>query len=251
MNKTDFQHPRDSYPDLLRKFYAEINGVDAAEPPQESQTDNWSCVSQTSRGALLEKAGFAMLHIVDGKIYNSPGSIKFFETLAYPVNPRAPGFIFLMNLNQTEATGKSVVLYTDIFFQTGRPNEIAKDIFTAALKAVYDRHERNFADRYKSKPGQILAGLGAECGVMDFFQEADADPFLDELLQAALPAYREILMLTHDDTPTDDDYAAMNRHRARLLEWLTVDDIGIQFAKQSGVPLQVIEAYGYPPMVRY
>ena len=251
MNKTDFQHPRDSYPELLKAFYADINGADAAEPPQESRADNWCCTSQTSRGAVLDKAGYAMLHIVGGKIYDSPGSIKFFEALAYPVNPRVPGFVFLMNLNQTEASGRLVVLFTDIFFQTGEENEAAQDIFQAALKSVYDRHDRVFTDRYKDKSGRILSGLAAKCGVMDFFQEADADSFLDDLLHGVLAAYRDILTLTRDEVPTGEDYSAMNRHRARLVEWLTVDAIGIQFAKENGVPLQVIEAYGFPPTVRY
>jgi hypothetical protein len=251
LNKTDFAHPRDSYPDLIREFYADLNGADVAEPPVETQADNWWCRSQTSRGALLEKAGYSMLHIVDGKIYNSPGSIKFFETLAYPANPRVPGFIFLMNLNQTEATGQTVVLFIDLFYQNNVPNPAATEVFEVALKNVYDRHDKNFAERYQPKTSGILAGLAARCGVMDFFQETDADPFIDELLHAALAAYRDILTLTLDDIPADEDFTVMNEHRARLVEWLTVSDIGIQFAKQSGVPLQVIEAYGYPPVVRY
>lgn len=251
MNTTDFQHPRDSYANLIREFYAGIDGAAAAEDPRESQGDNWCCTSQTSRGEVLEKAGHSLLHIVDGKIYNSPGSIKFFETLAYPSNPRVPGFLFLMNLNQTEANGRLVVLITDILFQNGQVNEAAKELFANALKSVYDRHDRGFDDRYKSEPGRILAGIAGECGILDFFKEADADPFIDDLLHAALPAYREILEMLGDVVPTDEDFAAMHRHRARLVHWLTVDNIGIQFALQNGVPLRVIEEYGYPPVVRY
>jgi hypothetical protein len=251
LNKTNFAHPRDSYPDLIRAFYADLNGAEAAEPPVESQAENWWCRSQTSRGELFEKAGYSMLHIADGKIYNSPGSIKFFETLAYPMNPRVPGFIFLMNLNQTEATGQTVVLFIDLFFQNNLPNPSATEIFEAAIKPVYDRHDKNFAERYMPKTSGIMAGLASGCGVMNLYKASDADPFIDELLHASLAAYREILALTRDDSPTDEDYATMNRHRARLVEWLTVSDIGIQFAMESGVPLPVIEAYGYPPVVRY
>jgi hypothetical protein len=251
LNKTGFQYPCDSYPDLLAEFYADINGREATEAPSEKQAENWWCRSQTSRGAVLDKAGYAMLHIVDGKIYNSPGSIKLFETLAYPVNPRVPGLIFLMNLNQTEAAGKSVVFCIDVFFQNNKPNPAAIEILTTALKPVYERHERDFDDRYKGESGRILAGLVSECGVMDFFAASDSDSFPDELLHAGLAAYRDIVTLTSDDVPTDDDHVAMNQHRQRLLEWLTVDDIGIQFAKESGVPMSVIEAYGYPPLVRY
>lgn len=251
MNKTDFSYPRDEYPDIVRAFYADIDGADAAGPVKESEADHWHCRAQVSRGGVLEKAGHSMLHITDGRIYGSPGSIKFFETLAYPTNPRVPGFIFLMNWNRTEARGTSIVLYTDIFFPTGTPNPAARQRFADGLERVYERHGRDFATRYKAEPGRILAGIAAECGIMDFFPGTDADPFLDDLLPAALAAYREILDLSVDDESTVDDVAAMFRHRARLVEWLTVEDIGIQFARASGVPLSIIEAYGYPPVVRY
>ncbi|MDJ0926019.1 MAG: hypothetical protein QNJ73_00095 [Gammaproteobacteria bacterium] len=250
-NRTDFAHPRDSYIDLLRDFYAGINGADAAEPVREAAGDNWCCHTEVSRGAVLEKAGTVLLHIVDGKIYNSPGSIKQFETLAYPANPRVPGFVFLMNLNDTEAGGRSIVLFTDIILQTGERNTTATNIFQRAVQAVYERHHRDFADRFKTQPGSIMAGISAECGVMDFFQETDAEPFVDELLRAVLPAYREILDTTAQEPATTDDINAMYEHRARLVEWLTLDDIGIQFARASGMPLAEIEAYGYPPVVRY
>ncbi len=84
MKKTDFPHPPESFPHQVREFYASINGAAAAEPEREWQGDNWHCISEVSRGPVLEKAGISMLHIVDGKIYGRPGSIKFFETLAYP-----------------------------------------------------------------------------------------------------------------------------------------------------------------------
>lgn len=249
--KTDFAHPRDSYVDLLRDFYSGINGADAAEPARETAGDNWCCHTEVSRGTVLEKAGTVLLHIVDGKIYSSPGSIKQFETLAYPANPRVPGFVFLMNLNETEATGRSIVLFTDIILQTGERDASATDIFQRAVQAVYARHNRDFAGRFKTEPGSIMGGISAECGVMDFFKETDAEPFVDELLRAVLPAYREILNGTGYEPATTDQIDAMYRHRARLVEWLTLEDVGIQFARASGMPLAEIEAYGYPPVVRY
>ncbi|NND37851.1 MAG: hypothetical protein HKN81_12035 [Gammaproteobacteria bacterium] len=251
MNKTGFEHPRDSYPDVVREYYAGINGADAALPPRETEGDTWHCRSQVSRGDVLEKAGYSMLHITEGRIYDSPGSIKFFETLAYPANPRAPGFVFLANLNQTEKAGRSIVLYTDIFFQDGEPNDGAKALFARHLQPIYEAHGRDFAARYKGEAGRILAGIGGETGVMDFMQEADADPFIDEIITAALSAYREVLDTTVGLEPSEAQYDAMYRHRARLVEWLTMEDIGIRFAVESGVPLALIESYGYPPVVRY
>jgi len=251
VNKTDFSHPRDSYPQQVREFYAGINGADAAEPEREWQGDNWHCISQVSRGPLLEKAGLSMLHIVDGKIYGRPGSIKFFETLAYPADPRVPGFVFLTNWNRTEGAGDLIVQFTDIFFQDGRPNNDSAEVFAEALQGAYDEHGREFGNRFKTTTDRILAGIASEQGVMDLFKVEDAGPFLDDLLTAALRGYQAVLDQTRDGEPSDDDYAQRNRHRARLVEWLTVDAIGIQFAKESGVPLEVVEAYGYPPVVRY
>jgi len=251
LNKTDFALPHDHYPDVVREYYAGINGADAALPPRETESDTWHCRSQVSRGAVLEKAGYSMLHITEGRIYNSPGRIKFFETLAYPANPRVPGFVFLANLNETDKAARSIVLYTDIFFQDGQPNEAAREVFAGHLEPVYARHGRDFAKRYKGEAGRILAGIGGESGIMDFMQEGDADPFLDDIMQAALGAYRDVLESASGLEATDEHYAAMFRHRARLVEWLTMEDIGIRFAIESGVPLALIESYGYPPVVRY
>ena len=250
MNRTDFEHPRDSYPARLREFYAAINGADAAETPRETEGANWYCYSQVSRGPVLEKAGYSLMHIVDGEIYGKPGSIKLFETLAYPVNPRVPGLIVLLNTNETEGAGRSVVVCIDLVVQTGAPHAEAQALFADALRPAYEGAGGNFAARYKAEPGRILAGIAAECGIMDFFQASDEPP-LDALFDATLSAYRDVLAMTGDDQPTAADFQATNRHRARLVEWLMLEDIGIQFARKSGVPMSVIEAYGFPPQVRY
>lgn len=250
MNRTDFEHPRDSYPARLREFYAAINGADAAEAPRETEGDNWYCYSQVSRGPVLEKAGYSLMHIVDGEIYGRPGSIKLFETLAYPANPRVPGLIVLLNTNETEGAGRSVVVCIDLVVQTGEPQPEAQALFADALRPAYEGAGGDFAKRYKAEPGRILAGIAAECGIMDFYQASDEPP-LDALFDATLSAYREVLAMTAEDEPTDADYRETNRHRARLVEWLMLEDIGIQFARKSGVPMSVIEAYGFPPQVRY
>lgn len=251
MNRTDFEQPRDSYPALLREFYAEFNGAAAAESPHEHEGRNWHCQSQVSRGEVFEKAGYSLMHIVDGEIYGSPGSIKLFETLAYPANPRVPGLLVLFNTNETEKTGRSIVCCIDLVVQTGDQHPAAQELFAAALQPVYEAAGRDFGTRYQSEPGRILAGLAAECGVMDFFQPADGEPPLDDLLSATLNAYRQVVDMCRDDEPTAADYDALFRHRARLVEWLMLEDIGILFARASGVPMQVIEHYGFPPQVRY
>jgi len=251
MNKTPFVHPRDSYPALLGEFYAGLNGAGAAEAARENQGENWHCMSQVSRGDVLEKAGYSLMHIVDGEIYGSPGSIKLFETLAYPANPRVPGLLVLFNTNQTEKTGRSVVVCIDLVNQTGEANLAAQKIFADALQPAYEKTGHAFGMRYKAEPGRILAGIAAECGVMDFFQPEQTEPPLDALLDATLEAYHQVVDMCRADEATAADYEAVFRHRSRLVEWLMLEDIGIQFARASGVPMAVIENYGFPPAVRY
>jgi len=251
MNRTGFSLPPDHYAQLLRDYFAEFNGADAASPPVMREGRNWHVTTQTSRGQVLEKAGISLMHIVDGRIYGSPGSIKLFEALAYPANPRIPGLVFLFNVNETEKAGRSVVLYFDLFFQHGCPDDAIRRQFSGVLQPAYGRHGREFGARFKAEPGRILAGAAAECGVMEFMPEHQADPFASELLHAGLGAYREIVATTGQQKPESADFDAMFRHRARLVQWLTCEDIGIRFALDSGVPLELIEAYGYPPVVRY
>ena len=80
---------------------------------------------------------------------------------------------------------------------------------------------------------------------------ADGDPPLDQLLAATLSAYRQVVAMCRHDQPTPADHDAVFRHRARLVEWLMLEDVGILFARASGVPMAVIENYGFPPRVRY
>jgi hypothetical protein len=43
----------------------------------------------------------------------------------------------------------------------------------------------------------------------------------------------------------------MYRSRARIVEWITVEDVGVRIAKDNGIPLEIIESYGFPPVVKY
>lgn len=248
--KTDFVYPKDDYVKLFKDFYADINGAASLEPVKQWQSDTWSYTVHCSRGRVLEKAGFALLHVAGGIIYKNPGSLKLFETLAYPTNPRIPGFIFMVNLNQTEALGKIVVYYVDLIIQDGKNHDEEKKIFSTSIKNICDKHEQNFEERNAFIPGRILAGNAAECGLMNFFKEKDI-PFLDELIQEVLPVYKEILEMKKSEQPLKEDYEKMNQSRARLIEWITIEDTGVKIARDNGIPLEIIESYGFPPVVKY
>ena len=86
--------------------------------------------------------------------------------------------------------------------------------------------------------------------MLNFFEEKDV-PFLENVIRGVLPVYKEILETTKNEQPGEDDYENMNRSRARLIEWIIVEDYGIKIARENGIPLNVIEAYGFPPVIRY
>ena len=117
--KTDLPYPKDAYVGLLRNFYAGVNGDNTFETVTKWQGEKWSATVNCSRGEVLEKAGFAQVHMVGGAIDENPADLSFVETLAYPTNPRIPGFIIMTNMNQTEAMGKIIVFYCDLVIQDG------------------------------------------------------------------------------------------------------------------------------------
>jgi len=249
-NKTDFSYPGDDYVRLFRNFFSDINGADSFDPVKEWESDNWACSAASSRGKVLEKAGYGIFHIAGGKLYQKSGSLKMFETLTYPANPKIPGFIFLANLNETQDTGRMVVYLIDLIIQDGKPHTEEKNIIDSAVKRVCEKHNRDSEQRYALEPGRFLAGKAAECGIMNFFTEADI-PFLNDLIKETLPAYREILDINKNEQPHKEDYEALYQSRARIVEWIILEDIGIKMARDNNIPLEVVESYGFPPVVKY
>jgi coproporphyrinogen III oxidase len=249
--KNDFPYPREDYVQLLKDFYSDINGPGSIGPAKEWQSDIWSAGVFCSRGKVLEKAGLIRLHVVQGTIDEEPASITLFETLAYPSNPKIPGFIIMTNMNEKKDGGKILVFYTDLIIQDGKSHDDEKRLFSAAVKRICDKHGHSFDDYNSFLSGQgFLGGSAGECGLLNFFEEKDI-PFLDALIKELLPAFREILESRKNEKPGDEDYDSMNRSRARLIEWIILEDYGIKVSRENGILLEVIEAYAFPPNVRY
>jgi hypothetical protein len=248
---TDFLFPKEEYRALLKAFYSEINGRESFDPPLAWQGENWSSRVIRSRGSVLEKAGFTTVNIANGIVNDSPGSIRLFETLAYPASPCIPGLIIMTNMNRSEAMGTMIVFYTDMIIQDGRAHSEEKQLYADALKAMCDRHGRSFKEYNAFGVGQgILGGNAAECGFLNFFTEEDIS-FLDDVIREALPAYRAILNKAAGLQATQDDVTAMYRSRARFVEWFLTENIGHRIAKSNNIPLETIEAYGFPPVIKY
>jgi len=56
---------------------------------------------------------------------------------------------------------------------------------------------------------------------------------------------------TQNDTPQKEDFEKMNQSRARLIEWIILEDYGTKIARENGIAAEAIEAYGFPPIIRY
>jgi len=57
--------------------------------------------------------------------------------------------------------------------------------------------------------------------------------------------------MKESETPQKEDYERMNHSRARLIEWIILEDYGTKIARENGVSSEAIEAYGFPPVIRY
>ena len=62
---------------------------------------------------------------------------------------------------------------------------------------------------------------------------------------------RNIIDRTKDDVAQKEDFENMNRSRARLIEWIILEDYGTKISRENGIASEAIEAYGFPPIIRY
>jgi len=246
-----FPFPRKVYTQWCESFYTQINGPEAVTTERMWNEEKWEAHVICSRGNMLEKAGVCRIHLAEGTIYEAPGSLEVFETLAYPANPLTPGLIVMSNMSDTESMGRAIVFYTDLIVQSGASAYQAKKFFGDSVMSVCHKHGYDYNEYAAFMTGRgLLGGCAAECGIMGFFEEKDIS-FIENLIQQAIDAYTEILHEGRDNSPQASDYDAMFASRARLVEWLAVEDYGVKVARENGIPLAVMESYGFPPVVKY
>jgi coproporphyrinogen III oxidase len=244
-------YPKEEYAILLKNFYGSINGMDSFDSVRHWEKEKWSATVNCSRGKVLQKAGFAQMCLKGGVINNSPADLMFLETIAYPSNPRIPGFIMMTNMNETEAMGRIIVFYCDLMLQGDGSFAEEKNLFSAALRTCCEQHGHDYEEHRAMITGRgFLGGSGGECGFLNFFQES-AIPFLEAVMKGVLAVYRDIIKKNQGAVPDKADYIKMHRSRARLIEWIILEDYGIQVARENGILSEVIEAYAFPPVIRY
>jgi coproporphyrinogen III oxidase len=244
-------YPSDNYVELLKDFYADINGKDSFDQVKCWQSEKWSATVNCTRGKTLKKGGFARVNLIGGLVNESPADINLFQTIAYPANPKVPGFIIMANMNASEAMGNILTIYLDLIIQDGKTHDEERKLFSDTLKTICEKHGHDLEEhKAMLAGGRILGGSAAECGLLNFFEEKDV-PLLDDLIKGILPTYKNIISMKNNETPKKDDYEQMNRARARLIEWIILEDYGTKIARENGVSSEAIEAYGFPPVIRY
>jgi coproporphyrinogen III oxidase len=249
--KTALPYPSDNYIQLLKNFYADINGKDSFDQVKDWQSEKWSATVHCSRGKVIGKGGFARVDLLGGLVNESPADLSLFQTLAYPTNPKVPGLIIMANMNASEAMGNILTLYLDLIVQDGKPHDEEKKLFADTLKAICEKHGHDLEDhRAMLAGGRLLGGSAAECGLLNFFEEQDI-PLLDDLVKAILPAYKNIIEMKDSEAPQEEDFEHMNKSRARLIEWIILEDYGTKIARENGVSSEALEAYGFPPFIKY
>jgi len=244
--KNNFVFPCPGNLELIRKHYADINAADSFAPVQKPQAGVWRAEVHCSCGKVLEKAGLAMVELTGGTVEGAAVDITLLQTLAWPANPCLPGLIIMASTSKMEDQGIIVTFYTDLIIQSGLARQEDKDLFAAALATACDRHGQSLDEYQAFLAGRgMLGNCAAECGLLYFYEESDA-ALLADIMQSVLQAYQQIVT-TSGRKPSADDVASMQSNRKAILEWMLTQDYGVKVARQNGMPLEVLETYGFPP----
>jgi len=247
VQKNTFTFPCKENLELIKKYYAEINGINSFVPVMNRQSGIWAAEVHCSCGKVLEKAGLAMVEMSGGMVEGDSVDITLLQTLAWPVNPCIPGLIIMASTSKVEGQNVIVTFYIDLIVQDQSPCQNDKDVFTAAVKEACDRHNQSIDEYQAFLAGRgMLGGCAAECGILYFFEESDV-ALLEDIIHEALKSYRQIIENGVQRTPSEVDFTKMKDSRKKIVEWLLSQDYGVKVARQNNIPLEIIESYGFPP----
>jgi hypothetical protein len=85
---------------------------------------------------------------------------------------------------------------------------------------------------------------------MGFFQEHDI-PFLKDLLTLLPTFYEQVITGCPRITVEQADFEKMHASRARFVEWMLTENIGVKVMRENNIPLSVVEASSFPPVIEY
>jgi hypothetical protein len=245
--KTSFSFPTKDQLEVCRKFYETVNGAASFDQVRQWQSDTYAAEVLCSRGEKLQKAGAAMLRLEGGMVEEMPADLSLLQTMAWPANPCIPGFIIMACSSRIKGQDVMVTFYTDLIAQNNEARQNDKELFRAALSDVCERHAKSLEEYQSFLAGRgMLGGCAAECGMLYFFEESDAE-LLSDIINAALQVYRRIIDSGSLQKPAAKDIAAMQDSREKIVAWILAEDYGVKVARQNNIPLEVMKSYGFPP----
>jgi len=243
-----FTFPRREHIDELKKRIAEINGRGSFSPAQKSGEGVWSAEIHCSRGPVFEKAGCAMVEMRGGRVEDASADISLLQALVWPAAPCIPGLIIMASTSQVEDQNVIVTFYADLIIQDGAPRPEDKAVFSAALKAACEKHGQSLEEYQAFLAGRgMLGGCAAECGLLYFFEESDA-ALLSDIMLHSLEAYSKIIAGAADRPAEAAGTAKMQELRKNIINWMLTEDYGMKISRQNNIPLEVTEAYAFPPL---
>lgn len=240
--------PRHDHLVWCRQFYAAVDETASFQAIRHWQSEIFSAEVHCCGGTVFEKAGIAMIAISGGTVEGASADLSLIQTMAWPTNPLIPGFIIMASTSKIEGQDVMITFYTDLIIQMGVLENPDKDTFVTALNRVCSQHGQSLDEYQAFLVGRgMLGGCAAECGILYFFEERDAG-LLEDMMREALNAYRTIIDQEALRKPTASDFYAMNERRKKIIEWILTEDYGVKVARQNNIPLEVMEAYGFPPL---
>ena len=247
MGKNNFLFPQQSHLEMIKGALAELGAAGAFKPPVTRQEGVWEAEIYSSSGAIFEKATVARVDLCGGLVEEVPTDITLLQAFAWPANPHVPGMIIMASASSTEGADPIITFFTDLIMQNGAARQADKDAFTAALLAACQRHGQDIVEYQSLMAGRGMLGeCAAECGMLYFFEQSDA-ALLADIIQAPLKAYAGIIGAAAP-APAAEDFAQMKNDRKKIIDWMLTQDYGVKVSRQNNIPMEVIEAYGFPPI---
>jgi hypothetical protein len=245
MAKNNFVFPQQQHIEAVKSRLAAIRGAGAFT--RSAHRDGiWEAEIHLCSSGIFEKAAVARIDLCGGSVEEIPTDITLLQAFAWPANPHLPGMIIMASASSSEGADPIITFFTDLIKQNGTLRQEHKDAFTAGLAAACKLHGQDIAEYQALMAGRGMLGeCAAECGMLYFFEQSDA-ALLNDIIVAPLKAYAAIIGSAAAST-APDDFAAMKRNRKNIIDWMLTQDYGVKVSRQNNIPMQLIEAYGFPP----
>lgn len=246
MCKNSFLFPQQNHLETVKGYLAEINGDDSFKSTVQKD-GAWEAEIHLCSSSIFEKASVARVDLCGGSVEGAPTDITLLQAFAWPANPHLPGMIIMASAGSTEGQDAIITFYTDLIMQNSAVRQADKDAFTAQLAAACKLHCQDIAEYQALMVGRGMLGeCAAECGMLYFFDQGDA-AMLSDIIEAPLKAYAAIIGASAAP-PAAADFVQMKKNRKKIIEWMITQDYGVKVSRQNNIPMEVIEAYGFPPV---